>query len=861
MTDQPLKPYYQSTADEVLQILGTAGSGLSVVEVEARRKKFGENKLREARRKSKLTIFINQFRDLMILILIGAAGISFFVGEQTDGYVILAIILGNAIIGFFQEYNAEESVRMLQQMAAQQTTVIRDNSPSKIDAVELVPGDIIVLEAGAVVPADARVTEANALKTEEAALTGESHSVDKTIDALTDGDVPLGDQTNMVFKGTQISNGSGKAVVIYTGMSTEIGKIAGMLETGHQPTPLQKRLTSFSRVLVFVVLVICVIVFIVGLWRGEESYKMFLTALSLAVAALPESLPAVITIALARGAKRMVRLNALVRKLPAVETLGSVTYICSDKTGTLTKNVMAVEKTQFVEGREELLWHAMMLNNEIQFSDEKELIGDSTEVALVTYAMDKGLTYDQSLQKFPLEVTIPFDSERMRMSTFHRHEDGAMMFMKGAPGKMAEVFSGIDDVEKEKWLETNRSWAGEGLRVLFFGYKKLHSIPEQPDASIEKDISPLGMVAMMDPPREEVMEAIQQCKTAGIKTVMITGDQPLTAAAIARRLEMTDGQEVSCVTGAELNKLSEKEFEEKVLQTVVFARVSPEQKVNIVKAMQQRQEFVSMTGDGVNDAPSLKQADIGVAMGKTGTDVSKEAADMILLDDNFATIVKAVREGRRIYSNIQKFILYVLSCNLAEILTIFCAPFFGFIIPLLPTHILWINLVTDGLPGLALVAEKEERNIMQKPPAPPKENLFGGGMLKRIILSGIIMAAAGLFIQFWAVRQGLSESLQQTMVFTTLCFVQLANAISVRSEVLFIKSSRLFTNWLLWFAIGLTVALQLAVIYMPFLQSAFKTVPPDFDQILMILLVTFVSMVLLEAGKLFRRPTSGGRTF
>jgi Ca2+-transporting ATPase len=577
---------------------------------------------------------------------------------------------------------------------------------------------------------------------------------------------------------------------------------------------------------------------------------MFLTALSLAVAALPEALPAVITIALAQGARRMVQQKALMRKLPAVETLGSVTYICSDKTGTLTQNIMSVEKMQAVPGKEDLLSHAMILNNEVRFSEDG-LLGDATETALVDHALEKGHSKKGADLQYPLVQKLPFDSQRMRMSTLHQHGDKWILFVKGAPVKIVEILSAQYKDQLSHWLDQNREWASDGLRVLFFAYKIFDSNPGEITISAEADLDFLGIAALIDPPRKEVIQAIKQCKTAGIKTVMITGDQPLTAAAIAERLGMIVAGHNGVKTGTDLEKMSEADFINTVKITSVYARVSPEQKLNIVKALQNNGEFVAMTGDGVNDAPSLKQADIGIAMGITGTGVSKEAADMILLDDNFATIVKAIKEGRRIYDNIKKFILYVLSCNLGEILTIAVAPLLGLAIPLLPVQILWINLVTDGLPGLALVAEPADKNIMNRPPRPPKENLFAGGMVVRILYTGAIIAVASLLVQWWAVKQGYDVITQHTMVFATLCFVQLGNALSVRSIYHSIFSKEIFANTGMWGAILLTVVLQLAIIYVPFLHLVFKTCYLGFTAIAAILIVTIVCVFLIELFKLF----------
>lgn len=844
---------HQLSKEEIFEQLQTNPTGLRNEQIAELQRVHGKNALQETQQKSKWSILLSQFTDIMIIILLIAAAISFVVGEHTDAFVILAIIVGNAWMGYSQEYNAEQSVKMLQNMAAQHAVVLRDDKPVKIDAMELVPGDIILLEAGDIVPADARLLKVSSLKTDEASLTGESHSIDKKSEAISEEDLVPGDQYNMVFKGTIVSNGSAKAVVTATGMKTEIGKIAGMMGQATQKTPLQKRLGVFSKQLAAIVIIICLLIFGLGLWRGESAFEMFLVALSLAVAALPEALPAVVTIALAQGARRMVDQKALMRKLPAVETLGSVTYICSDKTGTLTQNVMTVEKAQATPDNEELFSYAMLLNNEVRFSENNELLGDSTETALVTYALESGKTKEEADKRFPLVNKLPFDSVRMRMSTLHQYDDKWILLVKGAPAKMMEVVSQKYKEQKEEWLDINRQWAKEGLRVLFFGFKIFDKNPEEITGDDENNLDFLGMTAMIDPPREEVIDAISQCKTAGIKTVMITGDQSLTATAIAERLGIIEEGTQDVRTGADMGKLTDEEFNKEINHIAVYARVSPEQKLNIVKGLQSNGQFVAMTGDGVNDAPSLKQADIGIAMGITGTDVSKEAADMILLDDNFSTIVKAIREGRRIYENIKKFIIYVLSCNLAEILVILLAPILGFAIPLLPIHILWINLVTDGLPGLAIVAEPAEKDIMKQPPRPPKESLFAGGLIPRIIITGIILAISALFIQWWTSNKGYDVVVQQTAVFTTLCFVQLGNALSVRSAYHSLFSKDIFANRGMWLAISGTVILQLLIVYVPFLDTIFKTAPLSLDVMLAILVATGVSVLLIELVKLANR--------
>jgi len=838
--------WHRLSSEEAVKQLDAAATGLDSANAAARLAKYGRNELQGKKERSRLNIFLGQFMDVMILILAVAAVISFAVGEATDAYVVLAIIIGNAVLGYVQENKAEQSLKKLQQMAALAATALRNGQHTSMHASELVPGDIILLEAGNVVPADARLMEVNGLKIEEATLTGESMPAEKQPEPLNDDDLVPADRTNMVFKGTSVSHGSAKAVVTATGMNTEIGKIAKMLEGESQKTPLQRKLNKFGKQMAAVVLVVCTIIFGIGWYKGEPVLQMFLTALSLAVAALPEALPAVITIALAKGAARMVKQHALIRRLPAVETLGAVTYICSDKTGTLTLNKMTVEQVKAADGKDELLQYAMLLNNEVKINDRGEYTGDPTEIAMVQYALEKGLNKEDTRAALPQEGLLPFDSERMVMTTLHRQRDKWLMLVKGAPLKIAEKLA--DKNGGEEWLKLNREWASQGLRVLFFAGKVLDQKPMLLKHDDEQGLELIGMVGMIDPPREEVIAAIKECHEAGIETVMITGDQPLTAKAIALKLNIISDEQEEPVTGADLLKKGH-DLRQVVKNTRVYARVSPEQKLKIVTALQDNGEVAAMTGDGVNDAPSLKKADIGIAMGITGTDVSKTAAHMILLDDNFATIVKAVKEGRRIYSNIRKFIRYVLACNLGEILVILMAPFLSLPVPLLPIHILWINLVTDGLPGLAIANEPAGEGIMKQPPRPPDEPIFTAGFATNIILTGVALTAASLGAQQWAVVNGYNIVAQQTIVFTTLCFTQLGNALSVRSGSSFILH-KFFHNWLLLGAIVLTMALQAALVFIPALNIIFKTTPLDTRAFIAVTVITTACTALVEGLKM-----------
>jgi P-type Ca2+ transporter type 2C len=866
--------WHQKSIDEVFEEFRTSPGGISSQEAALRLEKYGPNELKEKRKRIPLMMFLGQFKDFMILVLIAAAVISGFIGELSDTAAIVVIVVLNAVVGFVQEYRAEKAMEALKKMAGLTATVTRDGMHATVSSSELVPGDMVILETGQVVPADLRLTEAANLRVEEAALTGESIPVEKYTDALDDEALPLGDRKNMAFKGTIVSYGRGAGIVATTGMRTELGNIAAMLQNEDEvQTPLQKRLAIFGKKLAVAVLAICAIVFVIGILRGEPSMLMFLTAVSLAVAAIPEALPAVVTISLALGAKKLVKQNALIRKLPAVETLGSVTYICSDKTGTLTLNKMTVEEL-FIDGKiigkpdldatggqtvlTESLMTALALSNDARMDAEGSIIGDPTETALYSFASKYGFGKRELEQIYVRVAEIPFDSERKCMTTFHTYGGGYVSFTKGATDVLIErsenvlTSRGLINLDVKEIEAVNERMAEDGLRVLCIATKKYDMLPENiSPENAETGLTVLGLVGMLDPPREEAKEAVAMCKAAGIIPVMITGDHPLTARTIAKRLGMLDDDSRTVITGRELENLSMEEFEERVEHIRVYARVAPEQKLKIVKALQDKGQFVAMTGDGVNDAPALKRADIGVAMGITGTDVSKEAAHMILLDDNFATIIRAIREGRKIYDNIRKFLKYLLTTNSGEILTLFLAPLFGLPIPLLPIHLLWINLVTDGLPALALSVEPAEGDVMKRPPRHPKESIFAHGLGLHVIWVGLLMACIILFVQAWSINTGHAH--WQTMAFTVLCVTQLGHVLAIRSEKESLFKTGLFSNKYLIGAVLLTMVLQMATVYVPALNPIFKTEPLTFGELMFTLVLSSVVFFAVEIEKYVRR--------
>jgi P-type Ca2+ transporter type 2C len=862
--------WHQKETGEVLNELNTSSRGLSHEDALQRLEKYGPNELKEIKGKSLFMMFLDQFRDFMILVLIAAAIISGIIGEPSDTIAIIVIVCLNALIGFVQEYRAEKAMAALKKMAAPNATVIRNGIPATVAATQIVPGDLAILEAGMIVPADMRLIEAARLKVEEAALTGESVPVEKHTVLLHDSHLPLGDRKNMVYKGTLVSYGRGAGAVVGTGMDTELGKIATMIQEAEEAkTPLQKRLASFGQKLAVAIFAICIIVFGIGLLRGAPPMLMLLTAISLAVAAIPEALPAVVTIALALGARKMVQQNALIRKLPAVETLGSVTYICSDKTGTLTLNRMTVEEIYaggkllsseaFDASKAKELFTALAVSNDAMVNASGVTLGDPTETALYDIARDKGYDKKKMEKEFVRSAEIPFDSVRKCMTTIHRKQDGNYVsFTKGAIDALIDKSltvltpSGTKAVDAEEINRINGEMSAGGLRVLAIAMREWNDLPADVSPEVvEKDLTLLGLVGMMDPPREEAKEAVRLCKAAGIKPVMITGDHPITARAIAERLGILEDGSKAIITGRELDKLPLEEFEERVEHIRVYARVAPEQKLKIVKALQDRGHFIAMTGDGVNDAPALKRADIGIAMGITGTDVAKEASHMILLDDNFATIVKAVKEGRMIYDNIRKFIKYLLTTNSGEVLTLFLAPLVGLPIPLLPIHLLWVNLLTDSLPALALSAEPAEKDIMARPPRHPQESIFAHGLGIHAVWVGFLMAAIVIFVQEWSIRTGHAH--WQTMVFTVISLTQLGHVMAIRSEKESLFKMGIFTNKYLIGAVVLTFILQLATVYVPALNPIFKTEPLTLPELMFTLALSSVVFFAVEVEKWIKR--------
>ena len=905
--------WFNKTVEDTAKVLSTdVTKGLSEAQVEEARSKYGTNELEAQKKKSLFVKFLEQFKDFMIIILIIAAVISGVVGVIegegiTDTIIILVVVVVNAIIGVAQEQKAEKSLEALQKLSSHAAKVIRDGNILVVPARELVPGDIVVLDTGDYVAADIRIIESSNLKAQEASLTGESVPVEKNIDVIQDEKVGIGDRTNMLFSSSLITYGRGKGIVVETGMNTEVGKIAGAINNAiDTETPLKRKLNKLGKTLGIVAIVICILIFIVGIAIGKEVMDMFMTAVSLAVAAIPEGLAAVSTIVLAIGVQKMVKKNAIVKKLPAVETLGSATVICSDKTGTLTQNKMTVMK-MFVNNKlynlEELknseeinsnefkqLVYASMLCNDTKVGKDNELTGDPTETALIDMGFKLGFGIE-GLEPMERVEEIPFDSDRKLMTTVNKVGDKYIAYVKGGIDELLQRANGYilngeirtDLQEYRKTIdEKNLEMAKNALRVLAMGYKELDHAPSKEElADLEKDLIYIGMVGMIDPPREEAKVAVEKCKTAGIKTVMITGDHKITAIAIAKELGiLVDDSEA--VTGAELEEMTQEELEKNVRKFSVYARVSPEHKVRIVKAWQKHGEIVAMTGDGVNDAPALKTADIGCAMGIVGTDVAKEAADVILTDDNFATVVSAVEEGRRIYDNILKAIQFLLSSNIGEIVVLFIAilitPWISskfaidvnLIVPLLPIHILWINLVTDSLPALALAVDPAEKDIMQRKPVKSNKGIFTKGMVLRIVYQGIMIGLLTLsaFIIGLAtpadklpVIEGLTEQevrveIGQTMAFVTLAFSELVHVFNIRNNKKSIFKTGILGNKTLLLAIAAAAALMFVILFIPALRHVFSIPVIPTANIIEIIALVFAPVVIVELMKLFKINTT-----
>jgi Ca2+-transporting ATPase len=827
--------------------------GLAADEVLARQQAHGPNRLPEAPPRPLWARLLDQFSDFMILVLLAAALLSGLIGDLADTLVILLIVLLNAAIGFWQEWRADQALSALQRMAAPRATVMRAGGQRHVVATEhLVPGDVVLLEAGNLVPADLRLHEVAQMRVDESALTGESVTVEKTHHHLPLEVSALGDRINMAYKGTLVTHGRGTGLVVATGASTELGQVAALLNSADTPsTPLQQRLAAFGKRLSVVVLAICALVFAIGVLRGEPLLLMALTAISLAVAAIPEALPAVVTVLLALGARRLVTVNALVRRLPSVETLGSVSVICSDKTGTLTLNRMQLREQRSWHTEREAFWQALVLCNDAVPAAE-DWLGDPTETALLQAAAEAGLDVAALQLANPRRHEWPFDAERKRMSTLHQAGAGWVAYVKGAPESLLPRCTA--GPERAEALAIAQAWAAQGLRVLAVARKqgKAEVVAVAADA-FEQDLTLLGLVGLIDPPRPEARAAVAECLGAGIRPVMITGDHPATALAIARDLGLDASGGV--LSGAELASLDEAALAAAVQRVSVYARMDPAQKIRIVQALQAAGQYVAMTGDGVNDAPALRSADIGVAMGRGGTDVAREASALVLLDDNFATIVGAVREGRRIFDNVRKFIRYALTGNSGEIWLLFLAPLLGLPIPLLPLHILWVNLVTDGLPGLALATEPAERGVMRRPPRPPQESVFAHGLWQHALWVGLLIGGLCLGLQAWSLglHGAAGNTHGQTMVFTLLTLAQMAHLLAIRSERESLFSQGLMSNRPLLAAVLLTLALQLATIYVPWLQPIFRTQALSAGELFTCFALAGLVFLAVEIEKLWRR--------
>ncbi|NMA69502.1 MAG: calcium-transporting P-type ATPase, PMR1-type [Desulfitobacterium sp.] len=893
---------------DVAKYLGVnPGKGLSLKEVNRRLSEVGKNILETKKGVHPVFLFLGQFRDFMVLVLLAATIISALMGEIADAITIMAILILNAILGFIQEYRAEKSMESLKTLTAPEARVLRDGVEVRIPAADLVPGDIVLMEAGDRIPADIRWIQAVNVEVEESALTGESHPVPKRIGELNDELTPMADRVNMGYMGTSLVNGRGAGVVVATGMDTEMGIIASMIQSVEgEETPLQKRLDQLGKYLVMISLIVCGLVVVTGIIRGEGIYKMFLAGVSLAVAAIPEGLPAIVTVALAIGVQRMVRRNAIVRKLPAVETLGCATVVCSDKTGTLTQNEMTVRqiyvdrKMVAVTGQgydpkgeflgadpvkekgplQEALKVAALCNNSSLtrkgmqvaglFRSGKEsfwgIEGDPTEGALLVAAAKGGIWRETLERKEERIGEIPFDSERKRMSVVYQGKRGKIAYVKGAPDEIlkrckSELTSDgiveLSEIRRRGIMKANDELAKKALRVLALAQKPLRNNEGEREENIENELVFVGLMGMIDPPRPSAAKAIKVCRKAGIKPVMITGDHRLTAEAVARELGILRSGDKEVVTGAELSQMSDEELAGQVMNISVYARVTPKDKLRIVRALKKNNQVVAMTGDGVNDAPAVKEADIGISMGKTGTDVTKEASAMVLADDNFATIVAAVEEGRGIYDNIRKFIRYLLSCNIGEVLTMFLAVLLGLPLPLLAIQILWVNLVTDGLPAMALGVDGADKDIMNRKPRDPRESIFARGLAQKILIRGTMIGFGTLLVFVVALFMGVDMLAARTMAFTTLVFSQLFHVFDCKSETRGIFEVGIFSNPYLVAAVAGSTLMQLSVIYYPPLQAIFKTTGLIGWQWGLILLVAGGPTILIGLYRLLRKALRG----
>jgi len=883
--------------------------GLSPSEVTRRLAQYGPNSLSQARERSTLSILLAQFRSLIVALLVAATVIAVVMGDIIEAAAILVVIVLNAAIGFFTEWKAQRALSALQKQAVSMAHVMRDGAEGEIPAAELVPGDLVVLAGGARVPADGRIVESARLQIEESALTGESLAVTKTTEVLDDKDASLGDRLNMAFLGTTITDGRGRLLVTATGAQTEVGKI-GMLidEAVTRATPLERKLARLGRLLIVIVLALCAVIVGAGWLRGTTDFwHMLEIGLSLAIAAVPEGLPAVTTMTLALGMQRMARMRALVRRLPAVETLGAVTVICTDKTGTLTKNEMTVCVYALDEGRVDVTGVGYEPVGKFQMGDRQldpltderlalalrigalcndakvdrkdgvdTVLGDPTEAALTVVAEKAGMKLAAMSAEFARVSEVPFDSVSKRMVTVHRTpQGGTMAFVKGSPGSMlaastaqvrAAGVTPLTSEERKLWEQTNEELAGASLRVLGLGYRDLPEGYSEED--LTRELTFVGLVGMIDPLRDEAKSAIATCRTAGIRTVMITGDQQATAAEIARQLGIDHdlhGSPLRTVHGRELTDLDAEGWKRIVADAAVFARVSPEHKLQIVEALQQQGHIVAMTGDGVNDAPALKKADIGIAMGIKGTEIAKENADMVITDDNFASIVGAVEQGRIIYGNILRFLHYLLSCNFSEIMTVFLALMIGWPLPLVALQILWLNLITDIFPAFALALEPSAPDVMKRQPRDPQESLLtprfvGLIVWQGLLLAGVTLLAFGIGMQ-WHGTEGDGLRAATTMAFMTLALAQVFHAFDARSQRRSIFTSRLFTNGWLWAAVGVCIILQIAAVYVPLLQKVLQTVPPTMAEWGVILGCSLLPVLVVELVKVIQRFSfSSGKT-